>query len=29
VFVSDNESWIDSNRPWARAGATATMNEWT
>jgi 60 kDa SS-A/Ro ribonucleoprotein len=28
VIVSDNESWIDSTRPWARNGATATMDEW-
>ena len=29
VIVSDNESWIDSARPWSRGTATATMNEWT
>ncbi len=28
VIVSDNESWIDSARPWARETATTTMSEW-
>jgi len=30
IFVSDNESWIDSpNYGWCGGGRTATMNEWS
>ncbi len=29
VFVSDNESWIDSNRPWGGNQATETMRQWS
>jgi 60 kDa SS-A/Ro ribonucleoprotein len=28
VIVSDNQSWIDTARPWSRGEATATMAEW-
>ena len=30
IYVSDNESWIDTNRyAWCGGGATATMKEWS
>ena len=28
IFVSDNESWVDSNRPYYGNTGTATMREW-
>ena len=28
IYVSDNESWIDTNRAWAGKLATETMSQW-
>jgi len=29
IYVSDNESWIDTARPWVGNLATETMNQWS